>query len=297
MAMQIELERIQTEDDMFLHGALRRPAVGAASQLGADVVIMHHGVGGNFYNPHFFDPLGDHLLDAGCAILRVNNRGHDLAYNSPKGRLGAAFESVDDCRKDWKAWIDHAVSLGFQRIALWGHSLGAVKTIYFLATDGDPRVVWAIATSPPQFSYSDYVSRPDGHLFTAYFDEAKRLVAEGKPDSVFPVTIPTNVLLAAKTYLDKYGPEERFDIVKLLPDVRVPILVTIGAKEGEGPESPDRFSFLDLADRISGLARTQDNLTFSHIKGADHFYTGVTDDLWGAIHSWLTSRASMAAAR
>jgi pimeloyl-ACP methyl ester carboxylesterase len=297
MAMHIELERVQTEDGMLLHGALRRPAVGAASQLGADAVIMHHGVGGNFYNPHFFDPLGDQLLDRGCAILRVNNRGHDLAYNSPKGRLGAAFESVDDCRKDWKAWIDHAVSLGFQRIALWGHSLGAVKTIYFLATEGDPRVVWTIATSPPQFSYSDYVSRPDGHLFTTYFDEAKRLVAEGKPDAVFPVTIPTNVLLAAKTYLDKYGPEERFDIVKLLPNVRVPILVTIGAKEGEGPESPDRFSFLGLADRMSDLARTQDNLSFSHIQGADHFYTGVTDDLWEAIHSWLTNRAPMAAAR
>ena len=228
--MNIELERVQTEDGILLHGALRRPTSGEAPQIGSDVVIMHHGVGGNFYNPHFFDAMGDRLLAAGCAVLRVNNRGHDLAYNSPSGRLGAAFESVDDCRKDWQAWIDHAASLGFQRIALWGHSLGAVKTIYFLANGGDPRVSWAIATSPPQFSYSDYVSRPDGHLFTAYFDEAKRLVAAGQPDAVFPVTIPTTVLLAAKTYLDKYGPEERFDIIKHLPNVRVPMLVTIGTR-------------------------------------------------------------------
>ena len=295
--MRIDLEQVRTEDDVLLHGALRRPEGGPSSSAPADVVIMHHGVGGNFYNQHFFDPLGDRLLDAGCAILRVNNRGHDLAYNSPKGRLGAAFESVDDCLKDWKSWIDHAASLGFKRIALWGHSLGAVKSIYFLASGGDPRVAWAIATSPPQFSYSDYVSRPDGHLFTAYFDEAKRLVAEGKPDAVFPVTIPTNVILAAKTYLDKYGPEERFDIAKLLPNVRVPILVTIGAKEGAGPESPDRFSFLGLADQIGTLAQNQDNVSFSHIQGADHFYSGVTDDLWRAIDSWLTGRATMAAAR
>jgi pimeloyl-ACP methyl ester carboxylesterase len=295
--MNIELERVQTEDGILLHGALRRPSTGTSSRAGADVVILHHGVGGNFYNEHFFDPMGDCLLEGGCAVLRVNNRGHDLAYNSPAGRLGAAFESVDDCRKDWQAWINHAASLGFQRIALWGHSLGAVKTIYFLATEGDSRVVWAIATSPPQFSYSDYVSRPDGRLFTAYFDEARRLVAAGQPDAVFPVTIPTNVLLAAKTYLDKYGPEERFDIIKHLPNVRVPMLITIGAKEGAGPESPDRFSFLGLAQRVEELARTQANLSFEHIQGADHFYTGVTDQLWSAIDKWLATRMSAAAAR
>jgi pimeloyl-ACP methyl ester carboxylesterase len=293
--MKIDLEQVQTDDGLILHGALRRPESGA-STTGADLVIMHHGVGGNFYNPHFFDAMGERLLTSGCAVLRVNNRGHDLAYNSPAGRLGAAFESVDDCRRDWTAWLDHATNLGFDRIALWGHSLGAVKTIYFLATGGDPRVVWAIATSPPQFSYSDYMARPDGHLFAAYFEQAKRLVAEGQPDAVFPVTIPTTVLLAAKTYLDKYGPEERFDIAKHLPNVRVPILVTIGTKEGAGPESPDRFSFLGLADRISALTERHSNLSFQHIEGADHFYTGVTDPLWSVIDNWLAARASLATA-
>jgi hypothetical protein len=111
------------------------------------------------------------------------------------------------------------------------------------------------------------------------------------------VTIPTTVLLAARTYLDKYGPEERFDIIKHLPNVQPPILVTIGTKEGAGPESPDRFSFLGLADRIGALAERQGNLSFEHIDGADHFYTGVTDQLWSAIDNWLTTRASFAAAR
>lgn len=292
--MQIDLERVQTEDGVLLHGALRRPS--AASPPAAEVMIMHHGVGGNFYNQHFFDTLGDRLLEAGIAVLRVNNRGHDLAYNSPAGRLGAAFEAVDDCRKDWQAWIDHAASLGFHRIALWGHSLGAVKTIYYLASGGDPRVVWAIATSPPQFSYSDYMSRPDAHLFKAYYDEARRLVDAGQPEAVFPVTIPTSVLLTAKTYLDKYGPEERFDIVKHLPNVRVPMLVTIGTKEGAGPESPDRFSFLGLADRVHALSNQHPRLSFAHIQDADHFYTGVTDRLWGAIDQWILTSATMSAA-
>src|SRR5687767_4051764 len=100
LPMKIDLEQVQTEDGITLHGALRRPEPRGATPGGVDLVIMHHGVGGNFYNLHFFDPMGDRLLQAGYAVLRANNRGHDLAYNSPAGRLGAAFESVDDCRKD-----------------------------------------------------------------------------------------------------------------------------------------------------------------------------------------------------
>ena len=285
--MQVDLVRCQTPDGLRLEGALRMPANGI-SAADADVVILHHGVGGNFYNAHFFEVMTERLLDLGYAVLRVNNRGHDLAYNSPVGRLGAAFESVDDCRVDFTAWLDLAAEKGLTRAALWGHSLGAVKTIYFLASQGDPRVQWAIATSPPQFSYSDYMSRPDSHLFKAYFDEATRLAESGHPDAVFPVTIPTNVILAAKTYLDKYGPEERFDIVKLLPSVNIPVLLTIGTNEGATMESPDRFSFLGLAGQVTSLAAKRPSLTFEHIAGADHFYTGVTDDLWAAVNRWRT---------
>src|SRR5262245_10701786 len=54
-SMQIELERVQTGDGITLHGALRRPDAAGASTNGADLVILHHGVGGNFYNLHFFD--------------------------------------------------------------------------------------------------------------------------------------------------------------------------------------------------------------------------------------------------
>ena len=104
-------------------------------------MILHHGVGGNFYNPGFIDRMADQFLERGCAVLRVNNRGHDLAYNSPAGRLGSAFETVDDCRHDWTAWTDLAAKREYGRIGVWGHSLGAVKTIYSLAVQGDERIV------------------------------------------------------------------------------------------------------------------------------------------------------------
>ena len=48
---------------------------------------MHHGVGGNFYNPSL-DAVGDRLLAEGVAVLRVNNRGHDIAYNPVRTGTG-----------------------------------------------------------------------------------------------------------------------------------------------------------------------------------------------------------------
>jgi alpha-beta hydrolase superfamily lysophospholipase len=285
--MNVELVRAVTADGVQLTGALRQPAPGAEARLPVDVVIMHHGVGGNFYNEHFQDRMAEALLERGCAVLRVNNRGHDLAYNSPAGRLGAAFEMVDDCRHDWTAWIDLAEARGYRRIGLWGHSLGAVKTIYFLATRGDARVVRAIASSPPRFSYSAYAARSDGALFLADYERARQMIDAGAPYDLLAVDIPTSVVLTARTYVDKYGPDERYDILKHLPAVSIPLLVTIGGEEGARPDSPDRFPFGGLAAQVAALSARVPGLTFELIPGADHFYTGTTDALWAAVERWL----------
>src|SRR5579859_3253047 len=139
--MTVDLVHVETADGVRLDGALRTPDGGIERQLGLDLVICHHGVGGNFYNPYFFDDLGSLLVDQGCAMLRVNSRGHDLVYRGPRGKLGAEYELLDDSRRDWRAWLDFGSSAGYQRIAVWGHSLGAVKTIYYQSEERDPRVV------------------------------------------------------------------------------------------------------------------------------------------------------------
>jgi pimeloyl-ACP methyl ester carboxylesterase len=285
--MTVELVRTVAADGVRLVGMLREPAPGIDARLPVDAVIMHHGVGGNFYNEHFHDRMADALLAQGCAVLRVNNRGHDLAYNSPAGRLGAAFELVDDCRHDWTAWIDLAAARGYRRIGLWGHSLGAVKTIYFLAAQGDARVTRAIASSPPRFSYAAYAARPDRAAFLADYERARQMIDAGAPDDLLAVDIPTTVVLTARTYVDKYGPDERYDILKHLPNVATPLLVTIGGAEGARPDSPDRFPFGGLAEQVAALSDRVPSLTFALIPGADHFYTGTTDALWTAAAGWL----------
>ena len=50
--MKVDLVDVKTRDGVRLDGILREP-VSTPSRLGVDVVILHHGVGGNFYDPAF----------------------------------------------------------------------------------------------------------------------------------------------------------------------------------------------------------------------------------------------------
>ena len=50
----------------------------------APPVILHHGFSGSFYAPSYFSQVQESFASAGIAVLRVNSRGHDLAYNSLK---------------------------------------------------------------------------------------------------------------------------------------------------------------------------------------------------------------------
>jgi hypothetical protein len=114
--VDVDLVSVETEDGVHLDGALRRP-VSNSPTLGLDLVICHHGVGGNLDRPNVFDAVGDDLLRAGCAVLRVNSRGHDTAFPTPSGSLGSAFEIVDGCRHDWNAWLDFAERGGYRHVA------------------------------------------------------------------------------------------------------------------------------------------------------------------------------------
>jgi hypothetical protein len=92
--VNVDLIGVDTDDGVRLEAALRRPASNSPAKLGVDLVICHHGVGGNFYRPSVFDAVGDDLLRAGCAVLRANSRGPDMAFPTPSGSLGSAFEIV-----------------------------------------------------------------------------------------------------------------------------------------------------------------------------------------------------------
>jgi pimeloyl-ACP methyl ester carboxylesterase len=286
MSAPVDIVAVETSDGVQLEGSLRRAE--AAASLGIDCLIMHHGFSGNFYRAGFFDQLSDSFAGAGAAVLRVNSRGHDFAYPTPKGPLGASYEVIDECRLDWRAWIDYAASLGYQRIGLWGQSLGAVKTVYYLAKEQDTRVVAAVTSSPPRFSYEETQKSDAGAALKGEVERAKRMIADGKGDVMLEPQVPPGFRLSsARTYLDKWGAGERNNVLRLLPVVNVPVLVTVGGLEGQTPQSSDWLQFGNYASQLEALAASTPNVTFKLIDGANHAYAGRVEALWDAASAFL----------
>jgi len=288
--MQVELVHTTTLDQVPLDGYLRVPS-STAARGPIDAVICHHGVGGKFYTPSFFDVAGDALLEQGCAVLRVNNRGHDDAFLVGQREYGASYEIVDECRHDITAWLDFAESRGYRRVAVWGHSLGAVKTVYFLSVQDDDRIVCAVASSPPRFSHAMYAASA-GDAFQSAIRDAQKLVDDGVPEQLVQARVPMQRSFAARTYLDKYGSTARYDYMQHLPNIRKPLLLTVGSLEAGD------VSFASLVQDGPAFNTRWSDVECQVVDGADHSYTERTRELWSTVGSWLArATGALSAAR
>ena len=116
-------------------------------------LVWVHGLTSKFYAPTEIK-VGRGVVDAGYLVVSGNNRGHDFGSRVRRndGDVvlgGGGWERFDESPRDLAAWISFAASLGFERVALLGHSLGALKVVYYQAQRQDPRVAGVVAASPP----------------------------------------------------------------------------------------------------------------------------------------------------
>ncbi len=282
--MLVDLVQTTTRDGVRLDGMLQTPAQSTRTWP-VDGLCFVHGTGGNFYASSLFDAIGERCLQRGCAVLRVNTRGHDGISNAvtSKGgrRLGAAYEIVDDCRHDLAAWIDFLKERVGPRVGLVGHSLGAVKSLYALAHDTSLHVERVIAISPPRLSYAWFCESPEGQQFLGTYQRAEALVEAGQPTTLMDVQLPLPIAITAAGYVEKYGPDERYNYLPFMRSVRVPTLLTLGAIEAE-----HNMAFRGAAEMLrESQHRT---LTLATIADADHFYSKARPALIARLDEWLT---------
>jgi pimeloyl-ACP methyl ester carboxylesterase len=258
-----------------------------ARPLGIDAVICIHGTGSNFYGSSLLRRVGQVLQGQGLDLLLVNTRGHDgmatlSAGNGPQ-LGGAAYEIVDDCRADLSAWLDFLAQRGLHRIVLLGHSLGALKSIYALAHDVQQGVVGLLAISPARLSHQYFLDSPMADTFRADFQRAEELCAEGRGSELFPASFPMSYLVSARAFVDKYGPAERYNVLRYLGTLPCPAMVVFGSGEVQ-----ENVAFTGLPDAIEELAaEAVQPLDVAVIAGADHFYSGCHDLLASRIRKWL----------
>jgi len=286
--MHAELVRTLTPDGMRLDGALQTGDEVSSSPV--DAALCLHGVGANFYTSSTLEAVAPALRRLGIDVLLANNRGHDFLYTASvamgRRRQGAAVEIVDECRLDITGWCKFLGERGLGRILLIGHSLGAIKAVYSQAHEPTPGVVGLIAASPPRLSCSAFKNSLESAPFFDSLTAAEQLVKTGRGDELFMAKFPFPLLISAASYIDKYGPAERYNILNFAGRVTVPALFTYGSKELES----GGIAFAGLPEALANLPDKGGPLDVEIVEGADHNYSGCGESLASVMGKWIKQK-------
>lgn len=195
---------------------------------------------------------------------------------------GAAYEVVERCRHDVAAWMDWLRHSAGERIGLIGHSLGAVKSLFAVAQEPPLNPRCLIAISPPRLSYSWFAQSEQAQEFLSLYQQAQTLVDAGEGGQLMSVSFPLPMVITAEGYIDKYGPEERYNYFSFLDGCQSPTMITLGDLE-----VANNVAFQNAPKELKALERKYPQLTVKTIANADHFYTEARQDLSDCMETWL----------
>jgi pimeloyl-ACP methyl ester carboxylesterase len=279
MPIDMELARTATADGIVLAGLLIRPRDEASDET---AVLMVHGVASNFYsgpNPR----VGQALAERGYHVFVMNTRGHDWVAG-PSGTTfgGASHENFEDSPLDLDAGLAFLAERGYRRYVIFGHSLGAVKAVYYQGLRQRKDVAGVIACSAPrQFYRARAIEQED---FPQRMEEAERMVAEGRGEEYLWALASGSIgLFTARTYVSKYGKHERNDVRPHAASLTVPLLATAGSLE-------EHF-FHQHAQELAEAAGPERG-TWRIVEGANHRYEDRIPVLTDLVASWLEKALS-----
>lgn len=266
--------RLTTEDGCLLDSLLYEPAEDA-TETG---FVLIHGTGSNAFAPGILETVA-YELSPTSRVLRLNTRGHDGVCSIPlnDGRSkpgGATHEVIAECPADITAAIEALQSRSCRDVVLIGHSMGGVKAIYSQAHAPHPRVRGLVCLSPPRFCHERWKQHPQADAFRATFAEAQAAVESNDPERLLRCRQPVPFLATARGFLEKYGPEDRYDIIRLLPEVPVPVRIVVGSETLKS--SP---AFDTLPADVEQLRDSNGSVTLTILPGVSMSYSGAADEV------------------
>ena len=276
-----ELVEVRTTDGLLLTG-LFAAAGPAASPPRFDAALVMHGAASSF-DEGFLRDFSAALGARGLPTLRAGNRGHDIVNRGDgRGRLlGTAFERIDDCVLDWRAWLDLLDARGYRRVLLFGHSLGAVKSAYYLAHERDARVAGCVLASPPRFNTERMLACERGDELAATLAAAQAALAAGRPDEIIRTTFPMASISGARAYIAKYAAGARYDVFANLPEVACPVFELTGEREFGDP------LFRDHPGDYEEARERKPDIEHVIVPGGDHVYRRVRDIAIASLLAWI----------
>lgn len=241
---QMDLIYTKTSDDLNL------PGFYYPSKQRNICVLFIHGMSGFILENYFGHILGRTLQKNNISFIFTHNRGYahinDIKtnkINSEGGfetvRNGAVYERFEKCVPDIESWLDKAKELGYKKIIIIGHSLGASKVIHHFYKTRPDDIVGIVLASPPDMV--GLLKKPEYQSnYNEILKEAKLNIEEGNPEKLLSSKIWGWVTLSSQTFLDLFeenGPANNLPLLKNpgkfyeLASINVPILCIMGEND------------------------------------------------------------------
>jgi pimeloyl-ACP methyl ester carboxylesterase len=267
MGVCAELCRYAAADGERLHGLLFHPREELPQPDLA--LLMLHGVGSNFYTSHL--PLvAEALAGDGYHSLSSNTRGHDyITRSGGRDQIGgAAFEMLEDCLLDVDAALEYLKGRGYSRFVLVGQSLGSVKSVYYQGTRQRSDVVGVVSYSCPRLFYSSRVNQHPA--FKQRLDEAQAMIDAGRGEElIWDTDSARSRVFSARTYVNKYGPHDNFDLRPYAAKLGVPFLAVAGSEDAS---KPIPFYAKQMVEAAQAAGST--SASYHIVQGSGHGYEG-----------------------
>ena len=111
---------------------------------------------------------------------------------------------------------------------------------------------------------------------------ARQLVAAGEPQALLKVDHPIPQLFSANSFLDKHGPEEKYNLINHAHRIIVPMLTLSGSLETHS-------RLRNMAQDLTTAAVNSPNCKTLMIAGGEHSLVNRTDEASKAILEWLST--------
>jgi pimeloyl-ACP methyl ester carboxylesterase len=207
---------------------------------------------------------------------------------------GASLEKFEDCVQDIDAWIEFALTKGYKRVILEGHSFGTEKSVYYMSRGSHADNVVAVVL----MGFSDNVGTQQKYekkIGRNYFDEAKTLVEQGKGEHLLSDMggLAGEMPISAMTYLNFFSPNSENSLalplrqgkdLAFFRNIKVPVLGVIGDNyDGE-------YTIIPIEDAVE-LLKSENKLAEAYqIKDCDHGFNGKEQEVVELIADFLKRR-------